>query len=210
MYPGADDLARLFDVATRTPPRLASLVAGVAPALDEAVALALTRKPERRCASASELRARLEAAQGGGLAAPYEVAELVHAAQAANARGTEIDPDELPNGSLSASITATTTSESFPAPAPAKRRWPVVLAGLAGAAVAAAAALVLTSASPTRAFERSTLGLGPARTLALAAAPSAPAPKKSAPLPQRPRSKSAQPARSSSAPDAPLADYPKR
>ncbi|MGO9711000.1 MAG: protein kinase domain-containing protein [Polyangiaceae bacterium] len=51
----------LYKILCEDPPRLASVVPGVAPALDDLVAELMAREPERRPASAKEVRRRLAA-----------------------------------------------------------------------------------------------------------------------------------------------------
>jgi eukaryotic-like serine/threonine-protein kinase len=60
--PDEDDAATLLRVVSEPPARLRSVWPGAPPALEEAVASALTMDPTKRCPSAEELRKRLLAA----------------------------------------------------------------------------------------------------------------------------------------------------
>jgi serine/threonine-protein kinase len=80
LHDKTDDVATLLSVVTEEPPLLSSVLEDVSPAIEEAVASALTSDLERRCQSAAELRQRLEVAwaEAGGMATVEEVGELVH------------------------------------------------------------------------------------------------------------------------------------
>jgi serine/threonine protein kinase len=79
LYDHEDDVATLLSVVTEEPPRLASVMQGVPPALDEAVAYALTSDVTNRCPSAETLRCMLESAwdECGGMASTAELGAFV-------------------------------------------------------------------------------------------------------------------------------------
>jgi eukaryotic-like serine/threonine-protein kinase len=79
LYDHEDDVATLLSVVTEEPPRLASVMQGVPPALDEAVAYALTSDVNNRCPSAEAFRCLLESAwdECGGMASTPEVGAFV-------------------------------------------------------------------------------------------------------------------------------------
>jgi eukaryotic-like serine/threonine-protein kinase len=79
LYDHEDDVATLLSVVTEEPPRLASVMQGVPPALDEAVAYALTSDVNNRCPSAEALRCLLESAwdECGGMASTSELGAFV-------------------------------------------------------------------------------------------------------------------------------------
>jgi eukaryotic-like serine/threonine-protein kinase len=79
LYDHEDDVATLLSVVTEEPPRLASVMQGVPPALDEAVAHALTSDVGNRCPSAEAFRCMLESAwdECGGMATNAELAAFV-------------------------------------------------------------------------------------------------------------------------------------
>jgi serine/threonine-protein kinase len=79
LYDHEDDVATLLSVVTEEPPRLSSVLQGVPPALDEAVARALTSDVANRCPSADALRCQLEAAWAdcGGMASSTELGAFV-------------------------------------------------------------------------------------------------------------------------------------
>jgi hypothetical protein len=72
-------VATLLSVVTEEPPRLKSVMQGVPPALDEAVAYALTSDVNNRCPSAEAFRCMLESAwdECGGMASPAELGAFV-------------------------------------------------------------------------------------------------------------------------------------
>jgi eukaryotic-like serine/threonine-protein kinase len=79
LYDHEDDVATLLSVVTEEPPRLASVMQGVPPALDEAVAYALTSDVNNRCPSAEAFRCLLESAwdECGGTATTTELGAFV-------------------------------------------------------------------------------------------------------------------------------------
>jgi hypothetical protein len=79
LYDHEDDVATLLSVVTEEPPRLASVMQGVPPALDEAVAYALTSDVNNRCPSAEAFRCLLESAwdECGGMASTTELGAFV-------------------------------------------------------------------------------------------------------------------------------------
>jgi len=79
LYDHEDDVATLLSVVTEEPPRLASVMQGVPPALDEAVAYALTSDVNNRCPSAEAFRCLLESAwdECGGMASTAELGAFV-------------------------------------------------------------------------------------------------------------------------------------
>jgi eukaryotic-like serine/threonine-protein kinase len=79
LYDHEDDVATLLSVVTEEPPRLASVMQGVPPALDEAVAYALTSDVNNRCPSAEAFRCLLESAwdECGGMASTPELGAFV-------------------------------------------------------------------------------------------------------------------------------------
>lgn len=79
MYPGMEPMPMLLQVTTKRPPRLKVANPEVSLDLEEAVHSALEMDPERRCASAIELRDRIMAALGGKsqMATDEEVGEFV-------------------------------------------------------------------------------------------------------------------------------------
>jgi hypothetical protein len=79
LYDHEDDVATLLSVVTEEPPRLASVMQGVPPALDEAVAYALTSDVNNRCPSAEAFRCLLESAwdECGGMASTSELGAFV-------------------------------------------------------------------------------------------------------------------------------------
>jgi eukaryotic-like serine/threonine-protein kinase len=79
LYDHEDDVATLLSVVTEEPPRLASVMQGVPPALDEAVAYALTSDVNNRCPSAEAFRCLLESAwdECGGMATTAELGAFV-------------------------------------------------------------------------------------------------------------------------------------
>ena len=79
LYDHEDDVATLLSVVTEEPPRLSTVMQGVPPALDEAVAYALTSDVNNRCPSAEALRCMLEAAwdECGGMATTPELGAFV-------------------------------------------------------------------------------------------------------------------------------------
>jgi hypothetical protein len=79
LYDHEDDVATLLCVVTEEPPRLASVMQGVPPALDEAVAYALTSDVNNRCPSAEAFRCLLESAwdECGGMASTPELGAFV-------------------------------------------------------------------------------------------------------------------------------------
>jgi serine/threonine protein kinase len=80
LYPRGDDLATLLRIVSEDPPRVRSACDDVTEALDEVVAAALVRDPERRIGSAEELRRRLAEAWGRALPDVSEVAEHLRGA----------------------------------------------------------------------------------------------------------------------------------
>jgi serine/threonine-protein kinase len=77
LYPNDDNgMVTLLKVVSEDPPRLGHVLAGIAPALDVAVARALERRVEARYPTASDFRAALVAAfrTGEGIAETDEVA----------------------------------------------------------------------------------------------------------------------------------------
>jgi len=79
LFDHEDDVAILLSVVTEEPPRLSEVLSGVPPALDDAVAYALTSDVEARCPSAEALRALLESAWSDvqGMATSAELGEFV-------------------------------------------------------------------------------------------------------------------------------------
>jgi serine/threonine-protein kinase len=79
LYDHEDDVSTLLSVVTEEPPRLKSVMQGVPPALDEAVAYALTSDVNNRCPSAEAFRCMLESAwdECGGMASTSELAAFV-------------------------------------------------------------------------------------------------------------------------------------
>jgi serine/threonine-protein kinase len=79
LHESRDDVATLLSVVTEEPPLLSFVVDDVSPEVEETIASALTSDLERRCGSAAELRARLQAAweHGEGMASHEAVGELV-------------------------------------------------------------------------------------------------------------------------------------
>jgi serine/threonine-protein kinase len=79
LYDHEDDVATLLSVVTEEPPRLASVMQGVPPALDEAVAYALCSDVNNRCPSAEAFRCLLESAwdECGGMASTPELGAFV-------------------------------------------------------------------------------------------------------------------------------------
>ena len=79
LYDHEDDVATLLSVVTEEPARLASVMQGVPPALDEAVAYALTSDVNNRCPSAEAFRCLLESAwdECGGMASTAELGAFV-------------------------------------------------------------------------------------------------------------------------------------
>jgi serine/threonine protein kinase len=79
LYDHEDDVATLLSVVTEEPPRLTSVMQGVPPALDEAVAYALTSDVNNRCPSAEAFRCLLESAwdECGGMATTAELGAFV-------------------------------------------------------------------------------------------------------------------------------------
>ena len=79
LYDHEDDVATLLSVVTEEPPRLSTVMQGVPPALDEAVAYALTSDVNNRCPSAEAFRCMLEAAwdECGGMATTPELGAFV-------------------------------------------------------------------------------------------------------------------------------------
>jgi serine/threonine-protein kinase len=79
LYDHEDDVATLLSVVTEEPPRLSTVMQGVPPALDEAVAYALTSDVNNRCPSAEAFRCMLESAwdECGGMATTPELGAFV-------------------------------------------------------------------------------------------------------------------------------------
>jgi serine/threonine-protein kinase len=72
----SSDVSTMFEIVQKPPPRLRSVRAEIAPALDEAVAEALRMEVRERCPTASRFAARLVDA-GAEVASPAEVAAYV-------------------------------------------------------------------------------------------------------------------------------------
>jgi serine/threonine-protein kinase len=79
LHDSRDDVATLLSVVTEEPPLLSIVVDDVSPEVEATVASALTSDLDRRCGSAAELRARLQAAweRGAGVASHEAVGEFV-------------------------------------------------------------------------------------------------------------------------------------
>jgi serine/threonine-protein kinase len=76
LYSREDEMVTLWKVMSGSPPRLGQVAAGIAPELEEAVAIALDRRVEARHQTAASFRAALAAAfrSGAGIADTDEVA----------------------------------------------------------------------------------------------------------------------------------------
>ncbi len=133
LYDHEDDVATLLSVVTEEPPRLATVMQGVPPALDEAVAYALTSDVGNRCPSAEALRCMLESAwdECGGMATTAELGAFVRQtvghklaerrALAARGRGPSTASPLPASPTATASVptsTATVTTPSAPPQAP--------------------------------------------------------------------------------------------
>lgn len=79
LYDHEDDVATLLSVVTEEPPRLGTVMQGVPPALDDAIAYALTSDVTNRCPSAETFRCMLESAwdECGGMATTAELGAFV-------------------------------------------------------------------------------------------------------------------------------------
>jgi eukaryotic-like serine/threonine-protein kinase len=118
LYDHEDDVATLLSVVTEEPPRLASVMQGVPPALDEAVAYALTSDVNNRCPSAEALRCLLESAwdECGGMASTSELGAFVRQTvghrlaerRALTSRGR----GNTSNAALAASLPASSAAQS--------------------------------------------------------------------------------------------------
>jgi serine/threonine protein kinase len=79
LFPKGDAVSTLLKIVTDPPPPLSSVVPDIDPEFEAAVASALTMDAQERCASAAELRRRLEAywSRACGIASHEEVAGFV-------------------------------------------------------------------------------------------------------------------------------------
>jgi serine/threonine-protein kinase len=128
LYDHEDDVATLLSVVTEEPPRLASVMQGVPPALDEAVAYALTSDVNNRCPSAEAFRCLLESAwdECGGMASTPELGAFVRqtvghklAERRAHTARTRTN-----TGSVPAQTSGGSASPSAPSPIAARAEAP--------------------------------------------------------------------------------------
>ncbi|HWO12517.1 MAG TPA: protein kinase [Polyangiaceae bacterium] len=175
LYDHEDDVATLLSVVTEEPPRLASVMQGVPPALDEAVAYALTSDVNNRCPSAEAFRCLLESAwdECGGMASTGELGAFVRQTvghrlaerRALTARGRTTTS----TGAASGSAPRSTAPAALPASAAEPARPPED--GTKTAISAAVPAAERVSAPRSTRFGRRSVGIAAsASVLALALA----------------------------------------
>jgi serine/threonine-protein kinase len=141
-FPGGSLSEKLLKHQLQEPRPVEQLRAEVPPALAQLVRKLMAKRPEQRFQTPSELAVALEqlVASGGGMPADSTLHQRAAATRLPDDPFADIDLPSASSASTQRLADARTPPELVRAP---RRRWPFVVAGVAGAALVSAVVLVL-------------------------------------------------------------------